>query len=72
MTPLDEPEELNQQRLLTVLSALADLEKPLAAPLPPLGELLNAALEQLNPEAQAALGGTHTILTRFSRSEKSI
>ena len=71
LAPLDDPEELNQQRLLTVLSALADLEKPLAAPLPPLGELLNAALEQLNPEAQAALRrhthDSHAILEERER-----
>jgi O-antigen biosynthesis protein len=66
LAPLDPSEPLVFERLLEVLTRLAEVEKPLAAPLPPIEELLNAALEQRHAEAQAALRhhtlDTHAIL----------
>ena len=63
---LTAPESLESERLLAVLARVAEVEKPLAAPLPPVEELLNAALDQRHAEAQAALRhhtlNTHAIL----------
>ena len=63
---LTPPEPIEKERLLAVLARVTEAEKPLAAPLPPVEELLNAALDQRFAEAQAALRhytlNTHAIL----------